>query len=284
VRHLLVMVGIVVATLPATALAQGGAPQRQEPYKNLKVLPKDISRDSLGAVMRNFTGSLGVRCSYCHAQKHGTNSPDSIDFTLDEKPEKEKARFMLRMVREINADLLADIPEPSVGLSVGCITCHRGSPLPQTIDAVLATTIDTANVETAVRQYRQLRQAAMENGRYDFSETPMNDLARRLAAAGKNAQAVTILEMNSEIHPNSAAIDVQLGDVYRTMGEREKAIVRYRLALEKQPNNQNARRRLDELTGAAPAAGQGAGGGQTGAGQRPAAPGGQQAPAGQAPR
>ena len=261
-RHLLVLVGLALATLPAAALAQGGGPQQQEQYKNLKVLPKDISRDSLGAVMRSFTGALGVRCSYCHAQKHGTNSPDSIDFTLDDKPEKDKARFMLRMVRAINVDLLSDIPEPAVGLSVGCVTCHRGSPLPQTIDAVLAATIDTANVETALRQYRQLRQTAMENGRYDFSETPMNDLARRLAAGRKNAEAIAILEMNSELHPNSAAIDVQLGDVYRTMGDREKAIVRYRLALEKQPNNQNARRRLDELTGAAPAA----------------APGGQPAP------
>jgi len=255
VRHLVLMVGIALATLPAAALAQGGgAPQQQEQYKNLKVLPDDISRDSLGAVMRSFTQALGVRCSHCHAQKHGTNSPDSLDFTLDEKVEKEKARFMMRMVREINSDLLADIPQPAAQIDVGCITCHRGSTLPQTIDAVLAFTIDTASVDAATRQYRQLRQTALTNGRYDFSEGPMNDLARRLAAARKYPEAVAILEMNSEFNPNSAGIDVQLGDVYRTMGDREKAIVRYRMALEKQPNNQNARRRLDELTGAAPAA------------------------------
>src|SRR5687768_5716850 len=121
------MFGIAIAMLPAAAVAQG-AGQQQEPYKNLKVLPKDISRDSLGAVMRSFTQSLGVRCSYCHAQKHGTNSPDSLDFTLDEKAEKEKARFMMRMVREINVDLMPDIPDPAVGLNVACVTCHRGSP------------------------------------------------------------------------------------------------------------------------------------------------------------
>ena len=252
-RHLVLMVGIALATLPAAALAQGGG-QQQEPYRNLKVLPEDISRDSLGAVMRSFTQALGVRCSHCHAQKKGTNSPDSLDFTLDDKVEKEKARFMMRMTREINSDLLADIPQPAAQIDVGCITCHRGSTLPQTIDAVLAFTIDTASVDAATRQYRQLRQTALSNGRYDFSEGPMNDLARRLAAARKFPEAVAILEMNSEFHPNSAGIDVQLGDVYRTMGERERAIVRYRMALEKQPNNQNARRRLDELTGAAPAA------------------------------
>ena len=260
-RHFVVMIGIALALAPTAALAQGGG--QQEPYKNLKVLPDDISRDSLGAVMRNFTQSLGVRCSHCHAQKVGTNSPDSLDFTLDDKVEKEKARFMMRMVREINSDLLADIPQPAAQIDVGCITCHRGSPLPQTIDAMLAFTIDTASVDAATRQYRQLRQTSLSNGRYDFSEGPMNDLARRLAAGRKYAEAVAILEMNSEFHPNSAGIDVQLGDVFRTMGDRERAIVRYRMALEKQPSNQNARRRLDELTGAAPA------GGQPGGGQPP---------------
>lgn len=251
-RHFFVLALVALAALPSAALAQAGAPQQQAQYKNLKVLPENISRDSLGAVMRGFTQALGVRCSHCHAQKPGTNSPDSLDFALDDKDEKEQARFMMRMVRTINVDMLPDVPGSAMGLEISCITCHRGSPLPQTIDAVLAFTIDTASVDVAMRQYRDLRQAAMGNGRYDFSEGPMNDLARRLAAGGRNAQAAAILEMNSEFHPSSAGIDVQLGDVYRAMGDRERAIVRYRMALVKQPNNQNARRRLNELTGATP--------------------------------
>src|SRR4051794_23891080 len=36
-------------------------------WKNLKVLPQDISEDSLKAVMRFYSSSLGVKCNFCHA-------------------------------------------------------------------------------------------------------------------------------------------------------------------------------------------------------------------------
>lgn len=235
---------------PAPVLAQGQVPER---FENLQVLPKDIPRDSLVQVMRAFSMSLGVRCSYCHVERE-VNGRQETDFDSDDKVAKRQARYMMRMTRDINTTALANLPDRSdPPVRVGCVTCHRGSPLPKTIDVVLAETMDTAGVEGAVARYRQLREETMERGRFDFSEAPVNELARRLAATGKTAEAVALLEMNAGFHPNSAAIDVQLGDVHRARGEREKAIVRYRMALEKQPNNQQARRRLDELTGAAPA-------------------------------
>src|SRR5690606_23342798 len=39
----------------------------QPPWKNLKVLPKDISKDSLDHLMKGYTLALGVKCNYCHA-------------------------------------------------------------------------------------------------------------------------------------------------------------------------------------------------------------------------
>jgi hypothetical protein len=251
VKRILPFILLALATAPVVAQAQGGPPQGPpEPLKNLKVFPKNTPRDSVIAAMRGFTQALGVRCAYCHAQKHGTNSPDSLDFALDDNPKKNKARFMLRMVHDLNTKTLARLPDRShPAVQVSCVTCHRGSGLPKTIDLVVQETMDTAGVQGGIRSYRQLRSSTLEQGKYDFSETPINDLARRLAMEGKTAEAAALLEMNSEFHPASAGVDVQLADVYRTRGERDKAIVRYRMALEKQPNNQNARRRLSELTG-----------------------------------
>jgi hypothetical protein len=293
VKRTLVLLLLALAAAPALAYAQGGPPGGApggppqgppEPLKNLKVFPKNTPRDSVLAAMRVFTASLGVRCAYCHAQKHGTNSPDSLDFALDENPRKNKARFMLTMVRDLNAKTLPKVPnrvDPPV--QVTCVTCHRGSGLPRTIDAVVAAAIDSTGVQGGIATYRQLRTMTMEQGKYDFSETPMNDLARRLATGGKNADAAALLEMNSELHPASAAIDVQLGDVYRALGQRDKAVVRYRMALEKQPNNQNARRQLTALGETVPPlpAGQGGPPGQGGPQGQPRPPGqpGQQPPA-----
>jgi lipopolysaccharide biosynthesis regulator YciM len=42
-----------------------------------------------------------------------------------------------------------------------------------------------------------------------------------------------------------------MGDLYRQRGEKDRAIVAYRAALVKQPNNRQARARLTEL-GVAP--------------------------------
>jgi tetratricopeptide (TPR) repeat protein len=233
---------------PLAARAQG-----PEKFENLKVLPEDIPRDSLFEVMRGFTQALGVHCGFCHVAVKSSEGRDSLVFARDDKQTKKTARFMLRMVRDLDTKVLPELPERSdPPVMVRCVTCHRGSPLPRTIDLVVAQAIDSAGLQAGMQRYRQLREETMEQGRYDFSETPINDLAGRLASQGKTAEAVALLEMNQEFHPASAAIDVQLGDVYRQQGDREKAATYYRAALEKQPNNPMARRRLQELTGAAP--------------------------------
>jgi len=38
----------------------------QETFKNLKVLPKDISEQRLDSVMNEFEKALGVGCDFCH--------------------------------------------------------------------------------------------------------------------------------------------------------------------------------------------------------------------------
>jgi hypothetical protein len=246
----------LVPGLAALLVLAGAAPaaaQIPEHFENLKVLPQDIPRDSLLQIMRGFAMSLGVRCQYCHVQRQGADGRESFDFKSDDKAPKDKARFMMRMVRTLNGEVLPLVPhrhDPPVG--VGCVTCHRGLPIPTTLDRVLTAALDSGGATAAVARYRQLRQETMASGRYDFSEGSVNELARRLAAQGKTAEAAALLEMNGEFYPQSGQVDFQLGEVYRMRGERDKALVRYRMAQTKDPNNPQIRRRIDELSGAAP--------------------------------
>ncbi|HEU0054201.1 MAG TPA: photosynthetic reaction center cytochrome c subunit family protein, partial [Longimicrobium sp.] len=192
----------------------------------------------------------------CHVQQPGEAGREPrMNFASDDKPQKDKARAMMRMTRQINTELLPRVPDrvqPPVNVS--CLTCHRGLPVPTTLDRVLEAAIDSGGAPAAIARYRQLREQTLVSGRYDFSEGTVSDLARRLAARGKTAEAIALLEMNGEFYPNSGMIDFQLGEIYRARGDRDRAIAYYRTALQKQPDNMQAKRRLDELTGAAPAA------------------------------
>jgi hypothetical protein len=96
-------------------------------FHNLKVLPQNITRDQLLATMRAFTRSLGVRCDHCHAPAP-EGSKEHFDFPSDAKPEKDVARVMLRMTRQINADYVEKVNEH--GTTVTCYTCHRGKVIP----------------------------------------------------------------------------------------------------------------------------------------------------------
>jgi hypothetical protein len=121
--------GISVAaaqTLPPPAQPPFALP----PFKNLKVLPKDIARADLLAKMKFFSQSLGVRCTYCHVGTEG-QPLSTFDFASDAKEHKKIARDMMRLAQHLNTDHLPAI----TGLpdaKVTCFTCHRGATKPAT--------------------------------------------------------------------------------------------------------------------------------------------------------
>jgi photosynthetic reaction center cytochrome c subunit len=81
-----------------------------EAFKNIQVL-KDIPAGELMPSMRYVSASLGVSCEYCHEPDH---------FDNDDKPTKQRARNMMRMMSAINQDNFNGRRE------VTCYTCHRG--------------------------------------------------------------------------------------------------------------------------------------------------------------
>jgi len=131
------MFGVSVAAAQ-TAAPFAQAPFAVPPYKNLKVLPAELSREQLLPIMKNFTQALGVRCSYCHVGEEGKPLA-TFDFASDAKPKKAIARKMLRMLTRINREDLG-IQEVK-DFKVRCYTCHRGAVKPLTAppDATPAT-------------------------------------------------------------------------------------------------------------------------------------------------
>jgi Photosynthetic reaction centre cytochrome C subunit len=110
---------------PAPAAGQARAPQPAP--SNLKVLPKDISRDDLIKLMRQFEGDLGVECGFCHAQNPTTHR---TDFASDANPVKDSARVMIAMTEAINTKYLAELKDHKADAPATCGTCHRGESHP----------------------------------------------------------------------------------------------------------------------------------------------------------
>ena len=113
-----------------------GKPKNEpgDEFTNLQVLPKNISKDSLDAVMHEYSHALGVHCSFCHAPDK--NNPKGWpDFASDDKPEKNIARHMMQMTSDINAKYFNwnSSAQPDTIHAVTCVTCHRGNPHPDEV-------------------------------------------------------------------------------------------------------------------------------------------------------
>ena len=95
-----------------------------ETFKNIEVL-KDIPASELIPSMRYLAASLGVGCDYCHQADH---------FDNDDKPTKQRARNMMKMMFAINQDNFNGKRE------VTCYTCHRGAAKAASIASLSAAT------------------------------------------------------------------------------------------------------------------------------------------------
>lgn len=129
----------------------------QPPWENLKVLPKDISKDSLTALMKNYETALGVQCNYCHVPKK--SDPSKLDFPSDAKIEKEIARGMIKMTNEINENYFKPYfpdPKPEQVQVVNCVLCHRGTANPEKYLAKMHTMYKTYDPERDNRKEKEL--------------------------------------------------------------------------------------------------------------------------------
>jgi hypothetical protein len=107
------LVGLLLAVVVAEF---DGKAQQEKPaeevYKNIQIF-KGLPAPGVMRAMNFFTRSLGVDCTHCHVPG---------EFEKDDKPAKQTARKMYRMVRLVMKELGTN--------NVSCYTCHRGQPQP----------------------------------------------------------------------------------------------------------------------------------------------------------
>ena len=222
-------------------------PPPPPPLTNLTVYPKDIARPQLIATMQGFVAALGVQaqggCGYCHV-----GTAPQFDFASDTNPKKNVARKMILMSREITAKLPEVTGKPAAEItSLRCATCHRGLAIPKLLPDVLSETATKSGGAAAVQQYRDLRAKYYGGQSYDFSEPALVAIATPLINANRPDDAIALLQLNAEFYPKSSATYAALGQAYAKKNDTANAIKSYEKAIELDPNNQNAKRQLEQL-------------------------------------
>ena len=122
----------LIAAVTFVSVAAISPTSKQPKERNLKVLPKDISHDSLDHLMDYYKAALNVKCGYCHARS--ARNPKKMDMASDGNPIKDITRKMILMTNEMNDKYIHSITHQATDSTalqmVTCNTCHRGKAKP----------------------------------------------------------------------------------------------------------------------------------------------------------
>ena len=229
--------------VPARAQDQWTWPDKP---RNLQVLPKDFTGQRLRPIMTGFTRSLGVRCTYCHVGEEG-KPLSTYDFASDANPNKDRAREMYRMLGSINDHLKKIQPSGDKRVNMWCHTCHQGRARPMTLEEELAEAHRKSGINGALARYSELRERYYGKAGYDFSERSLNTFAYERLQAGDHEGAIAVFRLNTTQFPQSGNVWDGLAEGYMTAGNKLLAQIYYRKALELDPKNENAVKKLREL-------------------------------------
>lgn len=123
---------LVLTVLISFAAMSFKLTRQEDPiFKNLKVLPKNITKDQMDSVMKSYAAALDVKCNFCHVRK--TDSLKTWDYASDGNKHKLVARQMITMTNKINEKYFNVTGKKNLeaSLMVTCYTCHNGKPEPE---------------------------------------------------------------------------------------------------------------------------------------------------------
>lgn len=249
------MFGVCLLAAGAASAQEIVAPPgaNDAPVTSLKVLPADRFK-TFGQIlptMQAIRDALGVGCVYCHVYTGPYNPANN--FVSDEKPTKEKARAMLRMVQEINQTISKQIPaldRPATGrqaTTVTCVTCHRGVAIPRQLLDIVTDTGNSRGAPAAVALYRDLRSRYYGNQSYDFTDYTLYFAAMRAIAANKPDDAIAYAQLNLEFNPKSGRSHWVMSRGYQLKKDRANAIAAMEKAVATQPEVAAFKTDLEEL-------------------------------------
>ena len=214
-----------------------GAQWPPDSLTNLKVLPRDITVREIVGVMRGFASGLGVRCIHCHVGDD-PNDLGSTDFVSDDRVQKRKAREMIKMVNQINRNLLANVPERSdPPIEVTCATCHHGVTKPLDIRVILAAVATEHGADSAIAQYEAMREEYYGAASYDFRPFMLANVAERIAPEAFDV-AMAIAEYNTERYPANDQTYLTMAQMHMARSDTAAAIRALERGIEQNPDNE----------------------------------------------
>jgi len=214
--------------------------------KNLKVFGPEFTGKRLQPVMTGFTRALGVRCTYCHVGEEG-KPLTTYDFASDEKPNKDRAREMLRMLKDINEHLKKITPSGEKRVNMWCHTCHQGRPKPTTLEEEMSEAYGRGGISAALARYKELREKFYGRAGYDFSERSLNGIGYELLGKKDYDSAIAVFKENTAQFPRSANTWDSLAEGYLAAGNKTEAAANYRKALAIDPKFSNSLEKLKQL-------------------------------------
>jgi hypothetical protein len=114
---------IIIIALVSIVIMSFAFKKPDEPkYENLKVLPKNTTKQQMDSIMRHFSAALGVRCNFCHVRNN--DAQNNFNFASDENKHKGESREMYRMMNRINKKYFKGEK------GVSCYSCHNGKENP----------------------------------------------------------------------------------------------------------------------------------------------------------
>ena len=165
-----------------------------------------------------------------HLIFHGGSTPGYNSF-VGFDPSRRVAAVVLA-----NSD--TDILDIGLHLLDPAATVDDGPPV------IVALHIALVNGETA-RALEIVSEWRQKNG--SASEKDLSRLANRLLTQDRGKQAIAVLQVSAEMHPNSSQVFESLGSAYEQSGERGLARQSYTHALELDPRNAGAQEALKRL-------------------------------------
>lgn len=131
-----ITIGLFAAVILTTMQSLKPVADDEKPqWKNLKVLPKTLTKDQMHDVMEEWEHALGTKCSFCHVRDTATRK---MDWANDAKPEKEMARKMYKMTEMLNKKYF-HAKKNEMGMmaeeGVNCNSCHHGEEHPEIVPA-----------------------------------------------------------------------------------------------------------------------------------------------------
>jgi len=119
---------------------------------------------------------------------------------------------------------------------------YRGTLVANVIEKV----IKSSGIKEGIKKYNELKQD--HTGEYVFSETSFNALGYKLLNQENISEAIEIFKLNVNAYPNSWNVYDSLGEAFMKNNNKELAIQNYQKSLEINPENENGKNKLAELT------------------------------------